>query len=404
MRAPIQAERSNGAAPGITLNREPERLAAVRRASVLDTPPDGSYDKITMLAARTFGVPIALVTIVDEDRIWFKSRHGLDDVTEIPRDPGLCASAVLQDIPYVVEAARTDPRALANPLVAGEFILQFYAGAPLKTSEGFNLGTLCVLDREPRTPTPEQLEALVTMAGIITDEMELRMNAARLVAGERETARLAAEIMAESSVRYEQEHNIATAFQHALLPAFLPHAENVQFHALYAAADDRDLVGGDWYDAFTIEDGRIILSIGDVGGHGLDAAAWMGKVSQSLRALSMVETEPHELLACLDRLLKRYETKILITAFVALLNPKTGEFRYSSAGHSPPFLRAPDGKVSELPSDGIPLGTPVTLKRKTHSITLKPGTLVALYTDGLTEATRNIIEGERSVCEALERP
>ena len=88
---------------------EKARLAAVRRYEILDTPADRSFDRITNLAAELFDVPIALVTIVDHDRIWFKSRHGLDAVEQIDRDPGLCASAILSDEPYVVEAAREDP-------------------------------------------------------------------------------------------------------------------------------------------------------------------------------------------------------------------------------------------------------------------------------------------------------
>lgn len=378
-------------------------MAAVRRASVLDTPPGGSFDRITSLAAQVFATPIALVTIVDEDRIWFKSRFGIDDVTEIARDPGLCASAILQDGPYVVEAARSDPRTQANPLVAGAFGLQFYAAAPLTMSDGQNIGTLCIIDREPRTFSLEQQAALMTMAGIVTDEMERRISTARLFATERAALTVANDSADDDAARYLQEHNIAQTFQHALLPQFLPQAENLQLDALYAAADDRDLVGGDWYDAFIIDDGRIVISIGDVGGHGLGAAVWMGKVSQSVRALSLIESEPSELLTCLDRLLERYEANILITAFVAVLDPKSGEMRYSSAGHSPPFVRLPDGSVTELQSGGVPLGMPIRLERTTKVVTLAPGTMVLLYTDGLTEATRNVVEGERSVREALAR-
>ena len=128
---------------------EAERMAAVRRYEILDTPPDGSFDRVTALAARRFGAPIAIISIVDHDRIWFKSRHGVD-VQEIGRDPGLCASAILSPGAHVLVDASTDVRSLANPLVAGDFGLRFYAGVPLETSDGFNLGTLCVIDKSPR--------------------------------------------------------------------------------------------------------------------------------------------------------------------------------------------------------------------------------------------------------------
>lgn len=160
---------------------ETARLNAVRRYEILDTPPDGSFDRITKLASKIFDVPIALVTIVDHDRVWFKSRHGMDGIEQIPRDPGLCASAILTDCPYIVEAARLDPRTLNNPLVRGQFGLQFYAASPLQTADGFRLGTLCIIDREPRMFSPAQAEILGELSAVVMDEMELRLSAMRAI-------------------------------------------------------------------------------------------------------------------------------------------------------------------------------------------------------------------------------
>ena len=164
---------------------ERERLEAVRRYRILDTPPDGAYDGVTALAAGIFRVPVALVTIVDEDRIWFKSRFGLDEVDEIPRDAGLCSSAICSDELYVVESARFDPRTLSNPLVAGEFGLQFYAAAPLVTTGGFRLGTLCILDREPRELSGAEASMLKTLAALVSGDLELRLQAMSAIAAER---------------------------------------------------------------------------------------------------------------------------------------------------------------------------------------------------------------------------
>lgn len=155
---------------------EAERMAAVRRYDILDSPPDGAFDRITALAARRFGVPIAIISIVDEGRIWFKSHHGLP-VQQIDREPGLCASAILGDTPYLIEDARTDARSLANPLVAGDFGLRFYAAVPLVTSDGHNLGTLCVIDREPRSMAQEQIEDLKDLASVVMDQLELGLSA-----------------------------------------------------------------------------------------------------------------------------------------------------------------------------------------------------------------------------------
>ena len=161
----------------IVSQNETARLAAVRRYDILDTPPDGAFDRITAIAARIFGVPISIVSLVDNDRIWFKSHHGLD-VRQIDREPGLCASAILQDKPYLLTDAKLDPRSLANPLVAGEFGLRFYLGVPLETHDKFNLGTLCVIDRQPRTVSAEQIETLRDLARVVMDEMELRLGCA----------------------------------------------------------------------------------------------------------------------------------------------------------------------------------------------------------------------------------
>ncbi len=157
---------------------ERERLEAVRRYEILDTPPDGAFDRITALAARTFDVPISIVSIVDSDRIWFKSHHGVD-VTEIGRDPGLCASAILQYEPWLVTDAEVDPRTLTNPLVVGELGLRFYAGVPLTTRDGYNLGTLNVIDTEPREVDALQIATLEDLAAIVVDELELRLAARR---------------------------------------------------------------------------------------------------------------------------------------------------------------------------------------------------------------------------------
>src|SRR5688572_5222245 len=158
---------------------EPQRMAAVRKYEILDSPTDGAFDRVTALAARRFGVPISIISIVDHDRIWFKSHHGLEGVEQIDREPGLCASAILQDGPYILSDATKDLRSLANPLVAGDFGLRFYAGVPLETADGFNLGTLCVIDKAPRPVDQAQIDDLKDLASVVVDQLELRL-AARL--------------------------------------------------------------------------------------------------------------------------------------------------------------------------------------------------------------------------------
>ncbi len=186
----------------------------MRRYDILDTPPDGAFDRITAIAARRFGVPISIISIVDHDRIWFKSHHGLD-IAQIGRDPGLCASAILVDNPWILDDARTDIRSLANPLVAGEFGLRFYIGVPLKTHDGFNLGTLCVIDTEPHKPDLDKIEDLKDLAQVVMDQMELRLAARRALA-------------ATKIVQSEIDHRVMTSLQSVALTLNMQAAEAVE--------------------------------------------------------------------------------------------------------------------------------------------------------------------------------
>ncbi len=155
---------------------EVRRLENLYKYEILDTPPDGSFDEITSLASKIFNVPIALISLVDSDRIWFKSYHGID-IDQISKDPGLCASAILSDSDdvYIVTEAKIDPRTLSNPLVVDLLELQFYAAAPLRTKEGYNLGTFCIIDKHPRTITAEQMSMLRQLAKIVMNQLELRL-------------------------------------------------------------------------------------------------------------------------------------------------------------------------------------------------------------------------------------
>jgi serine/threonine protein kinase len=173
-----QLERNRDIPAGLVPANEAERMEAVRRLQILDTPPDGAFDRITALAARLLKTPIAIVSIVDHDRIWFKSRYGVS-VEQVDREAGLCASAILDGTPWVVGDTRADPRTLTNPLVAGEFGLRFYAGVPLRTKEGLGVGTLCVLDFEPRTLSDEDLANLEDLAAMVMSQLELRFESRR---------------------------------------------------------------------------------------------------------------------------------------------------------------------------------------------------------------------------------
>ncbi|MEP0872066.1 ATP-binding protein [Trichocoleus desertorum AS-A10] len=152
----------------------------LHRYKILDTPSETAFDRITTLAARLFDLPIALVSLVDESRAWFKSSVGFD-ACEVPRDTTLCNFALLTNEPLIIPDTRKDERFACNPFVQSEPGLRFYAGAPLLTSDGFTLGTLCLLDTQPHPPlSPKQQATLVDLAAMVVDEMELRLAAHRM--------------------------------------------------------------------------------------------------------------------------------------------------------------------------------------------------------------------------------
>lgn len=159
---------------------EQDRIAALHRYDLLDTPPEGAFDRITGMAARVLGMAISTVSIVDQERIWFKSHHGIDG-TEVARDPGLCAAVVATGETIVVSDALMHPDAAQNGLIAGDTALRCYAGVPLISADGHVLGALSVADYTPRELTDRDIDILTDLGAMVTHEMEMRLATRRAV-------------------------------------------------------------------------------------------------------------------------------------------------------------------------------------------------------------------------------
>jgi sigma-B regulation protein RsbU (phosphoserine phosphatase) len=354
---------------------EAARIAAVRRLQVLDTPPDGVFDRIAAIAARTFDVPIGIVSVVDTDRIWFKAHHGLE-VTEIGRDPGLCASAILGKEAWVVTDASVDPRTLANPLVASDFGLRFYVGVPLTTSDGFNLGTLCVLDTQPRQVTETELATLTDLAAVVVDELELRL-----------ASRLAVE--AETRLRREAERT-ATALQASLLPPRPPSLPGMELATRYLPGVQDLQVGGDFFDVWRLSANDWAIVLGDACGKGPRAASLAALARWSVRAASVHHFGPARVLADLNTVLRSEgdeDDHFCSVVFARLELDACGAWvTLAVAGHPLPTLVRATGKTESRGLANLPVGMFDSLDAVDDRVGLGPGDALVFYTDGITEA------------------
>jgi serine phosphatase RsbU (regulator of sigma subunit)/anti-sigma regulatory factor (Ser/Thr protein kinase) len=204
--------------------------------------------------------------------------------------------------------------------------------------------------------------------------------------------------------RYEREHYIATTFQSASLGDVPEKLGSLELSAVYRPGVGDLEIGGDWYDAFRLPDGRAIVSIGDVSGKGLGASIVMAKMRQAIRVAAQVQVAPSAILDAADRALTLEYPDAIVTAFVGIVDDTESLLIYANAGHPSPYLRDPDGTVTELRASGLPLGLRLggsMVRGEDAHASLAPGALIVLYTDGLTESTHDYQTGERRLLDAL---
>jgi phosphoserine phosphatase RsbU/P len=349
-------------------------------------PPDGSFDGVVALAAKLFDVPIAVVSIIDDGRVWFNSHYALEG-HEIPRTATFCPDAFLIDDVYVLPDARLDPAARTNPLVTGAFGLRFYAAAPLITALGQRLGTLSVIDRRPRELDERGRTLLSDLGDLVVRELELRLEAGMAVAAE-------AGLRQEAESRRRESDELARALQAALLPHRLPAIPGVELAVRYRPADGAR-VGGDFYDVFPLPRRAWGIAVGDVCGKGPRAAAVTGAARHALRGAAIDHDSPAEVLRLLNGTLlidegrEGHDETSFCTVVYARLRPHGDAFHLSvaSGGHPVPHVLRASGRMESLGGHGALVGSFADATFTERGSRLRPGDTVVFFTDGVTEAT-----------------
>ncbi|MBV8152208.1 MAG: SpoIIE family protein phosphatase, partial [Candidatus Eremiobacteraeota bacterium] len=214
------------------------------------------------------------------------------------------------------------------------------------------------------------------------------------------TLKKQAEAQQQQLLRNSQR--VAETLQTAFLPQTLPRSNGTRLDAAYLAAGEDSRVGGDWYDVVEMPDGRLLLCVGDVTGHGLSAAVTASKLRQTAISTALAHSDPAEILGVLNRVLRFQHPETYATAILAFLEPACGRLSYACAGHPPPLLASSEGASdAELIGGGLPLGIDAEVDFTTHHVSLPENSVVALYTDGLTEFSRDIASAESALKHAV---
>jgi serine phosphatase RsbU (regulator of sigma subunit)/anti-sigma regulatory factor (Ser/Thr protein kinase) len=201
----------------------------------------------------------------------------------------------------------------------------------------------------------------------------------------------------------QRGHRVADRLQRALLPEHLPEIPGAKFYAAYRPASDEAEVGGDWFDAFHLPDRRVALSVGDVAGHGLEAAVIMSEIRQAIRTAAVEAASPASVLDHVNRIIGLRESHDMVTAIIGFYDPVSSVLSYAAAGHPPPLFALGNGLVRLLPSGTLPLGCAASINSRDWTVTLPAGAQIVFYTDGLTENERDVIGGERRLADAVKR-
>ena len=352
---------------------EQRRLADLRALRLLDTPPEERFDAIVGLAKQVFDAPIAYIALIDEERQWFKAQVGLD-AAQTPRDVSFCGHTILRAEPLIVPDARADPRFSENPMVTGEPHVRFYAGHPLRSPQGQNVATLCIVDRKPRGFDREDEAVLAGLARLAETQFDL----IDVIGAQRN--------LLEARRRLERELGDAERYVRSFLPPLhvgLNSTERPDYQ--YIASSE---LGGDLLGFFAIDDDHFAMFVLDVTGHGVGASLLAVSVGNAIRSAAAF-ADPHDPAELLDKLndafpMERHDNRFT-TAWYGSYRRSDRVLRYAAAGHHPALLTSARGGCRELGEPALMLGAVAEPGYENLEVRVDPGDRLYLFSDGLFE-------------------
>ncbi len=347
---------------------EESRLQALAALAVLDTPREERFDRLVRLTQHLFDVPMAAVSLIDEDRQWNKSEVGMGR-SEVPRSESFCNYTVRGSTALVVTDPQSDERFRGMPGVTGPDGVRFYAGQPVHAPNGVAVGALCIVDTKPREISDDQLSILRELADFV--EAELARN---------------------------DELDRAGEVQRNLLPRSVPRLPGYEIAGvcLPAAA-----VGGDFYDWYAAPDGFQVV-IADVMGKGIPAAI----IGAGLRSLMRGASRFNDLETTVNRVAFSIEpdlaeTSSFVTMLAVRLDPETHVLSYVDVGHGIAGIVRADGKAEQFEGDGLPLGAPAWEPWRADQVTLHPGDTFIALSDGLLDLFDTLEEAREAARETV---
>ena len=344
-----------------------------------DTEPEPLFDELTKAAARLLRAPYALISVMDETNSFWKSTHGLPEAmrSEVVAD-SFCQYVVERGEDLFAEDVRLNEFTRSNPTIETKGV-RAWAGCPVEFN-GEILGAFCVIDNQLREWTLEDRAVLSTLAGIASREITLRAELAD-----------AENVADEATTESARVRSVIDTLRTSLLPPVLPTIPGLGLDAWFAAADNNDMLLGDFYDVFPLGEGRWGLVVGDVCGHGVEAAKLTSLVRYSLRSAAIHHNDPVAVMAEVDAAIRADrldQGRFATVCYLAIDTRKGISVRWARAGHPFPILASETGARNCEDANGPPLGIAAVLGSSPWSagtLVLGPGQRLVVFTDGLTD-------------------